>query len=190
MTEKALMDQEKIDEYFHIIEERILAPLQNTDIQKYCTATLLILFAAIDGLGKLLHPKDKANPGERTRAFLDYMGENYKDGFCKDKLWILRNSLAHNAINVESFLSHADIGIDQHLKKVGVSNIIYVNTTVMNQDVRNAFERFKIEIKANPKMMKCAADRLQWRTETEDNLSVDLIAQPSPPAAVGFIYAR
>jgi len=73
MTEEALTDQTKIDAYLNIIEERILAPIQKTEIQKYCTATLLILFAAIDGLGKLLHPEDTAGSGERSRAFLDYM---------------------------------------------------------------------------------------------------------------------
>jgi hypothetical protein len=48
-------DKDKIDEYLHVIDERILAPIQKTEVRYYCTATLLLLFAAIDGLGKLLH---------------------------------------------------------------------------------------------------------------------------------------
>ena len=182
-------EQKKVDEYLDVIENRILAPIQNTEVRSYCTATLLLLFAAIDGLGKLLHPNDTAGSNERIRGFLEYMGSDY--GGHKKELLKLRNSLVHNAINVESFLSHADSGTDQHLKKIGAAGFIYVNTMVMYKDVVSAFERFCAEIKGNVITMKRSADRLEWRVDTPcigpfgPNVAI-----PSPPPPVEFIYAK
>ncbi len=67
----------KIEEYLDVIQVRIVEPIQKTGIDRYCTATLLLLFAAIDGLGKVIHANAKAGSNERIRAFLDYMGGNY-----------------------------------------------------------------------------------------------------------------
>ena len=99
MCHQTRQDQEKIDAYLDIIQERILAPVQNTEIRLSCTATLLLLFAAIDGLGKLLHPDDKAGSNERIRRFLDYVGGDY--AVHKKRLLGLRHSLVHNAINLD-----------------------------------------------------------------------------------------
>ncbi len=38
----------KIDEYFSLIQDRIVSPIENTEVRQSCTATLLLLFAAID----------------------------------------------------------------------------------------------------------------------------------------------
>ena len=46
-------DVEMVNAWFYIINERIITPIKETDIKKSCTATLVLLFAAIDGLGKL-----------------------------------------------------------------------------------------------------------------------------------------
>ena len=188
MSDQTSEDQGKIDEYLHIIQERILAPIKKTEVRHYCTATLLLLFAAIDGLGKLLHSNNQARPNERIRGFLDYMGGDYK--VQKKELLNLRHSLVHNAISVASFLSQAEMGGDhQHFKKMGGAGFIYVNTMDMYRDVVDAFRRFRDDIKDNPAMMKRAADRLgEWR---EDN-PVDYlnIPTPTPPPPVQFIYAK
>jgi len=158
-------------------------------VVNFCTATLLLLFAAIDGIGKLLHPDYKAKSNKRILGFLDYMGGDY--GVYKEKLLNLRHFLVHNAINVESFLSHTEIGADQHLKKMGTAGFIYVNTMVMYKDFVDAFKRFREEIQHDPGMLKRAADRLEWRddnawsgTDTSD------VAIPSLPPSVKFIYAK
>jgi hypothetical protein len=67
MSNLLTQDQDKIDEYLRVIQERILAPVKRTEIQSSCTATLLLLFAAIDGLGKLLHPSRNAGVVGRIR---------------------------------------------------------------------------------------------------------------------------
>jgi hypothetical protein len=189
MSDKTSEDQDKIDEYLNIIQERILAPIQNTEIRHYCTATLLLLFAAVDGLGKLLDPDDRAGSNKRIRGFLDFMGGDYE--VHKEELLKLRNSLVHNAINVESFLSQTEIGGDQHLKKMGAAGFIYVNTMVMYRDFIDAFNRFRAEIQSDPVVMKRAADRLEWREDNPlDDLDIPDVVTPSPPPSVQFIYAK
>jgi hypothetical protein len=188
MANQTSLDQEKIDEYLRVIQERILAPIEVTGVLQYCTATLLLLFSAIDGLGKLLHSDDEAKPGERIRAFLEYMGGDYN--VYKEELALLRNFLVHNAINAESFLSQTEIGNKYHLKKIGAAGFIYVNTMVMYRDFVGAFARFRSDIQSNPELRKRAANRLEWR---EDNPPDDLdpnVPAPSPPPPVEFIYAR
>lgn len=184
MSDRSSQGQDKITEYLRVIQERILAPIQKTEVRDYCTATLLLLFAAIDGLGKLLHPDDMAPPSQRIRKFLDYMGGDYK--VQKKELLRLRNSLVHNAINVESFLSHTEMGSDQHLKRIGAADFIYVNTMVMYEDFVAAFGRFRADIEHDPAMMKRAADRLEWR---EDNPLYGPDS-PTPPPPIEFIYAK
>ena len=51
MSDQPSQDQDKIGRYLEVIEKRILGPIGDTEIRSYCTATLLLLFAAIDGLG-------------------------------------------------------------------------------------------------------------------------------------------
>lgn len=189
MFDQTSQDQDKIDKYLDVIQERILAPIQKTELRHYCTATLLLLFAAIDGLGGLLHPDNTAGSNARIREFLDYMGGDYK--VHKKELLNLRNFLVHSAINVESFLSQTEMGGDQHLKKMNTADFIYVNTMVMYENFVDSFGRFRDDIKHNPAMEKRAADRLEWREWREDN-PVDYlnIPTPTPPPPVEFIYAK
>jgi hypothetical protein len=185
MFDQTSDDQDMIDAYFNIIEQRILEPIRRTDVRLYCTATLLLLFAAIDGLGKLLHPEDKARSNERIRGFLDYMGGDYE--VRKGELLKLRHSLVHNAINVESFLSQTELGRDEHLKKIGAAGFIYVNTVGMHRDVEDAFRRFRADIEHDPALFKRAAKRLEWK---EENLVDHLDIAATPPPPVGFIWAK
>jgi hypothetical protein len=189
MSNHASKDQEKIDAYLEIIQERILAPIETTEIRNYCTVTLLLLFAAIDGLGKLQNTDAKARSNKRIRGFLGYMGGDYD--VHKRELLRLRHSLVHNAINVESFLSQTEIGSDQHLKKVGAAGFINVNTNVMYEDFVNAFNQFRAETRSDLEVMKRAADRLEWREDIAlDDLNIGDAVAPSPPPPVEFIYAR
>jgi len=195
MSKQTSEDQEKIDEYLRVIQERILAPIQSTEVRRYSTATLLLLFAAIDGLGLLLHLSKEAGSNQRILGFLGYMGGGYQ--VHKQELLGLRNSLVHNAINVASFLSQTETGRDQHLKKMGADDFIHVNTTVMYEDFVSALGRFQTDIQNDNAMMKRAADRLEWK-ETADRLegvegdpSGHLnAATPTPPPPVQFIYAK
>lgn len=177
MNDKTTEAQNKISEYLHVIEERILEPIEKTEISLYCTAVLLLLFAAIDGMGKLLHPDNKAKPKPRILECLDYMSGEYK--VQKLDLYKLRCSLVHNAINVASFLSQVDMGSENHLKKIGKPAFIYVNTNTMYEDFKAAFKRFGNEIMINPVMMDRAANRLKFREYSFEDLTIK--TTPEPP---------
>ena len=77
MLEQIVEEEYKIDEYLDVIQSRIIEPIEKANISQYCAATLLLLFAALNGLGKLIHDNPKAGSNDRIRAFLDYMGGNY-----------------------------------------------------------------------------------------------------------------
>lgn len=148
--------------------------------------TLLLLFAAIDGLGKLIHDDDKAPPSKRIGVFLDYMGDNYRT--CKKELLNLRNSLVHNAINVASFMSNDEIGSDKHLTTIGSTDFFYVNTKTMYQDFIRAFEGLREEFENDYAKLSRAAQRLKWEEVDVEDHNLDV--SPSPPPPVQFIYAR
>jgi hypothetical protein len=186
MSDQNSFETEKIEEYFRVIEQRILGPIQKSEIHRYCTATLLLLFAGIDGLGKLIHPDKNAGCEKRIRAFLSYMGSNYRTR--EKELYKLRNSLVHNAINVASFMSQTEMGSDQHLKRISSADIIYVNTTIMCHDFVRAFERLREEFKKNGTKIKGAAERLEWREDDCQDQYLDIPATPPPP--VVFIWAK
>ena len=182
-------DEMNINEYLSVIQDRILAPIQKTEIREFCTATLLLLFAAIDGLGKLIHPDDRAGSNERIRSFLDYMGGDYSTR--KKELLKLRQSLVHNAINVESFLSHAGMSTDQHLKDICAAGFIYVNTMTMYRDFLDAFQRFRIEIEHDKVKLHSASSRLEWREDIYwDGQDFTDRTIPSLPPSSEFVYAK
>ena len=117
------------------------------------------------------------------------MGDDYRAHM--EELSKLRNSVVHNAINAESWLSNAELNSDQHLKRTGASGLLYVNTLVMYRDVVNAFQRLREEIRCDSVTMKRAAARLEWK---EVNPYYDLddpdVASPSPLPPVVFIRAK
>ena len=183
MLEQIGEEENKIDEYLDVIQSRIIEPIEKANISQYCAATLLLLFAALNGLGKLIHDNPKAGSNDRIRAFLDYMGGNY--GKRKKELLNLRHSLMHEAMNVASYMSKADIGSSKHLNLIGSAGFIYVNTTVMYKDFVLSFERLRKELKNNEQMKSRAAKRLEWKKEDH---YFDFPATPPPP--VEFIWAK
>ena len=188
-------DQEKVEEYLNVLQERVLTPIQSTDVQRSCTATLLLLFAAIDGLGGLSDPTGKAGVHDRITGFLNYMGGGYAAH--AEDLYTLRNSLVHNAINVESILFHAELDSHRHLTRLGVDNLLYVNTSVMYQDFLHVFDRFRSQLQSDPVMLRHAANQLEW-VEIDDPLEVgennapDQMDNPTPthPTPIRFIRTR
>ena len=176
----------KIDEYFSLIQDRIVSPIESTEVRQSCTATLLLLFAAIDGLGALLHANPKAGNSVRIGGFLDYMGGDY--AYKKEQLLKLRHGLVHTAVNVESFLSKTEMTIGQHLKTVGSAGFIYVNTTAMYQDFVTAFAKFRADIAMDSALMERASSRLEWKEDqTWDETDGPM---PSPPPPVEFVLLR
>jgi hypothetical protein len=176
----------RIDAYLDLVEARVFRALASDAVQQSCSTTLLLVFAAIDALGKLTHPNPKAPPGERFRHFLESLGARYEER--SDELWNLRNALVHNLINIESYLSSVELEGWTHLESVGPEELLYVNTRTASCDLRQAFGALKIRLATSAGAAELAASRLEW-LEGEVQTVGGGIA-PTPPPPVQFVWAR
>ena len=111
----------KVGEYLNLVETRVLKPLASTAVHESCSTTLLLVFAMVDALGKLVHPNTNVGPGQRFKYFLRFLGPEYKK--LSKELWKLRNALVHNVINVESYLSWTELEGWVHLQRIGGSGL-------------------------------------------------------------------
>jgi len=179
-------NRSKVGEYLDLVEARVLKPLTNEAVQQSCSATLLLAFAAVDALGKLVHADDQAPPGVRFRAFLSFMGPEYEERF--EELWKLRNALVHNAINVEAYLSFTELEGWAHLKRVGGSGLIYVNTRLVSSDLVSAFGRLTVLLRTDEVAARRADNRLEWVEDTQEGAGGEVL--PTQPPQVQFVYAR
>ncbi len=179
---------EKTEAYFRIIDEHIIAPIANTDLKKSCVATIMLIFAAMDGLGKLIHESDTAGAANRFKTFLPRMGSNYAAN--ADALWELRNSLMHNALNTASFMSStymADMAEQHHLDMTRSDGLIFVSTTLLLKDFRSAKSRLQEELRQDPDLLERAASRLEWLEEDPQEI---WNFPTTPPPPVRFVVAR
>lgn len=175
----------KLEEYFKTIEGYVIDFIKRACLNESCIGTLLLLFAALDGLGKLLHPNSDAQVNERFKYMISKFGSAYAKK--KEKIWELRNSLAHNALNVEVFLSMTEIGKEHHLEDVHAPGNIYINTKVFFDDFLNFYYSEKARIMKNPSALSQAASRLVWGYDDE---KYSLNYPTTPPAPVEFVLTR
>ncbi len=47
-------NRSKVGEYLDLVEARVLKPLASEAVQQSCSTTLLLVFATVDALGKLI----------------------------------------------------------------------------------------------------------------------------------------
>ena len=183
-------NEDKIDVYFEYIENRILQPIQNTSIKDYCTASLLIVFAAIDGVGQLLYPYDNAGSNERIKYFLDYMGGKYKDH--QKEILKLRNSIVHNGLNVDFYLTHTGTIDDPILENLGPAGFILMNTSAMCEDVIKKCKQAHDDILHDPTKLILAANRLNMVVVNSENYQdrQGNIISPSPASSIKFTYTH
>lgn len=85
-------------------------------------------------------------------------------------------------------MSQTEMGSDQHLKRIGSGDFIYVNTSIMYNDFTQALERLHNEFKNDERMMVRAAERLEWRDDDVEDQYLDIPA--TPPPAIEFIWAK
>src|SRR5258707_14781463 len=103
-------DEKKVGDYLKAIEDFVIDPVQKGPVGEHCIASLLLIFAALDGLARLTDPDPKANVADRFRNFVGTLGTDYEAK--KAELYELRNALAHNALNAGTFISQAALGVD------------------------------------------------------------------------------
>lgn len=195
MSNMSADETEKVDAYFKIIDERIIAPIQNTDVKKSCTATLALLFAAIDGLGTLTcqdkyYNNKKGSNKKRFESFLKRIGNKYVKN--SNTVWKIRCGLVHSGVNLESYMfatSESDFGFE-HLSTRGPNGFLYIDTTKFFSDFCQAKRELREEISKNEELLKLSANRLEWLSEDPQEYSEDEILRPSPPPSVEFIHLR
>jgi hypothetical protein len=176
--------QTKSDAYLEMIRQHVLRPIAATDLSESCTATLILLFAGIDGLGKLLHPSDNAGVRERFDYYIDmYMNARYASH--KTDLYKLRNSLAHNALNFTAFISKTKMGEMHHLQASSLPGFIFVSSSVLTRDFDSSIRRVENALRSDTTLLAVAEARLQW---LDDDTYAYWGQFSTPPGPVPFIH--
>lgn len=178
----AKMDEidRNFNDFINLLKERTIDPIDNTDIKESCTATLLLIFAAIDSLSKIScddkhysqFQKNKSGNKDRFTDFLEnVMGGKYST--FKDAIYVLRNDMVHTGINTKVVLSKNQ-NDSKHLQEV--NGHLWVNTKQFLDDFKEALKRIQVEIQKKGMFIKNASNRLtdfniieldkQWDTPT------------------------
>lgn len=172
-------------EYIRVIREHVIRPLSDTPVGESCYAAVLMICGAIDGLGRLTHPDGNARAGERFKAFLYRLGQEYTTH--ADALWDLRNALAHNALNVACFLSKTDDARGEHLETY--KGNIFVHTRRLVEDFERAVDRLEREFAADAQLLARAEARLDWNMIDGPGWRNVEIAHTPPPGPF-FVQQR
>ncbi|MDY6950234.1 MAG: hypothetical protein SWE60_01870 [Thermodesulfobacteriota bacterium] len=185
----SIADSTKVKAYFHEIDDHVVRVVRDTSVSDSCFATLFLIFAAVDGLGKLTHPDARALPGTRFKFFISKLGDKYERQ--KDTLWGLRKNLFHNALNVNAFLSMTALGREHHLEEVDAPSKIYINTSVLFEDFCRILESEKQRIENDISSLSQASERLEWCYDVDPYLFADP-SEPLPtmPPPIEFVVTR
>src|SRR5665647_464116 len=119
--------EKKVADFFDLLHDRAIRPIESSDIKESCTASLLLMFAVIDSLSKITCTSEEyvqfmKGTGNKVRFknFLgNVMGDHY--GYYKDQLYNLRNDIVHTAINTKVILSKDLNGY--HLEAVSYTHL-------------------------------------------------------------------
>ncbi len=149
---------EKINNFINLLIERTIDQIDNTDIKESCTATLLLIFAAIDSLSKITSDDKvyKQGSGARFKSFLENNLEN-KYSVIKDEIYDLRNDVVHTGIATKVVLSKNQDNT-KHLEKV--NGYLWINTNQFLDDFKVALEKIIAEIQKKDTFFQKAMSRL------------------------------
>ena len=184
----------KTKRYIDIIRTYVIGPLEQFEaLRKSCFATTMLIFAAIDGLGALVHEQEKAKNSERFKGYLDRLGQNYKDR--AEDLWKLRNNLMHTAMNVASFMSAAEETSQHHLSTCG--DYLFVNSVTLIRDFKKALDELEAQLQRNEYgLLERAEGRLEECNYDPESLSTlgtgsrNLVPATTPPPVAHRGYVR
>jgi len=168
----------KIEDFFNFLNRRTIETIENSDVKESCTATLLLLFAAVDSLSKVTCDDSKYTAflnkrGNRER-FEHYLQDVFGGGYgrLKEQLYALRNDIVHTGINTKVVLTKRPA--DRHLEEV--DGYLWVNTAKFLDDLKQTVQRIKADIEANGQYGRNATNRLAELNIIE----VDEDPMPSP----------
>jgi hypothetical protein len=143
--------------FINSLDARTIYPIDNRSIKESCTATLLLLFAAVDSLSKItctdnVYAKYKNNEYVNKIMFTGFlqneMGGKYAAYKCK--IYKLRNDIVHTGLNTKTKLfKSTDQGMHLTLDKEGY---LLINTNQFLDDVKKAIENITnkyLDVKGN-----------------------------------------
>jgi len=174
--------EKKFNKFINLLKKRTINSIDNSDIKESCTATLLLLFAAVDSLSKITcsnseYDSYKKKKGNKVRftGFLDkVMGNKY--AVYKDNIYRLRNGIVHAGINTKVILSKSR-DHEKHLKLI--DGYLWINTNQFLDDFKKTIEQIKNDIDIQGQYYQNAKDRIRdfniIKIDEEDN-----IPPPSP----------
>ena len=172
--------ENKFNKFVTFLRNRTTNSIDNSKIKESCTATLLLLFAAVDSLSKItccnseydLYKKNQGGNRARFTGFLDkVMGDDY--AVFKDDIYNLRNDIVHTGINTKVILSKSQ-DHEKHLKLV--DEYLWINTNRFLDDVKKAIEQIKNDIDIRGQFYQNAKDRIR----DFDLIEIDEEPSPSP----------
>ncbi len=168
------MSDQKIDYFLALLRSRTIDKIRVTDIMYSCTASLLLIFAAIDCMSKItcnkeeyeVYVKHETGAGARFKGFLKkVMGGNYaKDAVCS-QLYKLRCDIVHTGIGRGVTLSRHDDAL-KHLQEV--DGDFWVHTPTLLSDLEAAIEQISADFDAKGAYYKNALARLVDFAEVVD----------------------
>jgi hypothetical protein len=172
-------------EYLKVIHQHVIHPLEQTSLADSCFAASMLIFGAIDGLGKLIDDDDKAHAVDRFKTFLVMLGSVYTR--VEDKLWALRNRLAHNAMNVACFMSKMEDARGEHLEVE--NDNVFVHTGRLLEDFKLAIHKLEEDFKNDPVLLQRAEARLEWDSINRPGWRGNRVMTTRPPG-VRFVRER
>jgi hypothetical protein len=157
--------KKKFSQFVKLLEERTVNAIENSDINKSCTATLLLLFAAIDSLSKITcndldYESYKKNKGVENRfnCFLDDHMRN-KYSIYKNNIYKLRNDIVHTGVNAKVILSKESDYV-KHLEVDNQGNL-WINTFQFLKDLKKAIDQIKKNIDGQGNFYQNAQNRIK-----------------------------
>ncbi len=152
-------DDAKITEYFLWITEHMLKPIENGCICGSCIAALLMMFAVIDSLGKLIcEDKIVCKIGERFKWFLGKLGPGYKKH--ADSIWRMRNGFVHTTMAARiDITGHAERRND-HLAEFR-TGFLLIHTGFFQDDLESAVTKAEGLVAENGPFRTRAMKRLK-----------------------------
>ena len=167
----------KVADFLGLLRERTIDPIHNSEIKEYCTATLLLIFSAIDAISKITCDDSLYSQGVKAR-FKNYLTQNmsakYKD--FRDEIYLLRCDIVHSGIGTKIVLSKDPLDA-RHLEKV--NNALWINTRRFLTDFEESVIRVKENISNEGNYFRYAANRLEQLVLIELD---ELHEQPMPSA--------
>lgn len=183
------MEQSQLDygnsathEYLRVIRQHVIYPLEMTPVTDSCFASAMLIFGSIDGLGNLIHIDPNAGAGDRFKHFLNRLGKDYAK--LEDELWQLRNSLAHNAMNVACFMSKTDDARGEHLERD--HGYVFVHTGLLIKDFKSTLDELEADFRKDFDLLQRAESRLEWDSIDKPGWQNNDV-MTTPPPGINFV---